>query len=384
MPSERATRTSPFTAMDVLERANDLDDVVHMEVGEPDFEPPAAAVEAAVASLRSGDSGYTTSKGKPALREAIADYYDRTYGVDVPTDRVVVTPGSSPALLLTMLATVDPGDQVVLTDPYYACYPNFVRQADGRVRTVPLSAGDGFTPRVSAFADALGDDTAAMLLNSPANPTGAVIPGGDLEALVRHAERTRTTVVSDEVYHGLSYGTDEHTVLEYTDDAFVLDGASKRYAMTGWRLGWMVVPPGYGDAVNRLAQNALICAPNFVQDAAVAALESGDDRRERVRDTYRDRRDLLLDAVRDWGLDLGYTPEGAYYLLVDASDLPGDAFDAADLLLEEAGVATTPGPDFGDEAADYLRVSYATTEDDIREAGRRVSALLDELPVQTA
>lgn len=372
--------------MDVLERANELDDVVHMEVGEPDFEPPAAVADAAVDSLRAGNTAYTTSKGKPELRAAIAEYYDRTYGVDVPTDRVVVTPGSSPALLLAMLATVDPGDEVVLTDPHYACYPNFVRQADGRVRTVPLSPDDGFTPDVSAFADALGPDTAAMLLNSPANPTGAVVPGDDLEALVGHAERTDTMVVSDEVYHGLAYDETEHTVLEFTDDAFVLDGASKRYAMTGWRLGWMIAPPGYEAAVNRLAQNALICAPNFVQDAGVAALRSGDGWRADVRDTYRDRRDQLLDAVRGWGLDPGYTPQGAYYLLADVSGLPGDAFDAADLLLEEAGVATTPGPDFGDRAADYLRLSYATSEENIREADRRVTALLDELgqlPAQT-
>jgi aspartate/methionine/tyrosine aminotransferase len=184
-----------------------------------------------------------------------------------------------------------------------------VRQADGRVRTVPLSAADGFTPDVSAFADALGPDTAAMLLNSPTNPTGAVIPGDDLEALVRHAERTDTVVVSDEVYHGLAYDEAEQTVLEYTDDAFVLDGASKRYAMTGWRLGWMIVPPAYADAVNRLAQNALVCAPNFVQDTGVAALRSGDDWRA---------------DVRDWGFDLGYTPQGAYYLLANASGLPGD------------------------------------------------------------
>jgi len=370
--------------MDVLERANELDDVIHMEVGEPDFEPPAAVTETAVAAVRSGATGYTSSKGKPALREAIADYYDREYGVDVDTERIVVTPGSSAALLLSMLAVVDPGETVALTDPYYACYPNFVRQAGGRIETVPLSAADGFQPQPGAFVDAFGPDTAAVLLNSPGNPTGAVLPGSTLAGIVESAERTDTVVVSDEVYHGLAYDEQEHSVLEYTDDAFVLDGVSKRFAMTGWRLGWMVVPEAYADAVNRISQNVLICAPNFVQDAAETALELPTDWREDIRDTYRDRRDQLLDVVADWGLDMGYTPGGAYYLLVDVGDLPGDAFEIASLFLEDAGVAMTPGPDFGENAADALRISYATTQENIAEAGRRIDSLLETVEERPA
>src|SRR6056297_1346793 len=175
MVSERATRTTPFAAMDVLERANRMDDVVHLEVGEPDFETPTAVTEAAVAALRAGETGYTSSKGKPELRRAIADYYDRRYGVDVSPERIVVTSGSSPALLLSFSVLVDPGDEVVLTDPYYACYPNFVRQCDGRVSTVGLSADDGFRPDAAAFARTVDSETEALLLNSPANPTGAVL-----------------------------------------------------------------------------------------------------------------------------------------------------------------------------------------------------------------
>ncbi|MFB6147036.1 MAG: pyridoxal phosphate-dependent aminotransferase [Halobacteriaceae archaeon] len=378
MPSERATRTSPFAAMDVLERANAMDDVVHMEVGEPDFEPPAAVTEAAVDSLRAANTDYTSTKGKPALREAIAAYYDRQYGVTVDPERIVVTPGSSPALLIALTSIVDPDDEVVLTDPHYACYPNFVYQAGGRVRTVPLEPEQGFEPDPGRFAAAVDDDTAAMMLNSPANPTGAVMSGDTIAELVDHAERTDTRVVADEVYHGLSYGVEEHSVLEYTDEAFVLDGVSKRYGMTGWRLGWMVAPPDMARTVNRVAQNVLICAPNFVQDAAIEALRTPERWLEQNRETYRERRDQLLSIVDDWGLGLGYEPGGAYYLLVDVSDLPGDAFDVADLFLEEAGVAVTPGPDFGDEAADYLRLSYATGTEEIDEAGRRVRALLDE------
>lgn len=384
MVSERATRTTPFTAMDVLERANELDDVIHLEVGEPDFQTPDPITEAAVAALRAGNTGYTSSRGKPELRAAISDYYDRRYGVDVPDERIVVTSGSSPALQLAFAATVDPGEEVVLTDPYYACYPNFVRQAGGRISTVPLSANDGFEPRVSAFADAVSDETTALLLNSPANPTGAVMSGSALSELVDLADAHDALVVSDEVYHGLSYEGREHTALEYTDEAFVLDGFSKRFAMTGWRLGWIVAPPDYADTINRIAQNTLICAPNFVQDAGVAALTEVSDDLPSIRETYRERRDFLLDAVEEWGMSMDYTPGGAYYLLVDVSDLPGDAFDAADFFLEEAGVAMTPGPDFGENAEDCLRISYANSLENLQEASRRVQTALAGIEAPTA
>ncbi|UPV99527.1 pyridoxal phosphate-dependent aminotransferase [Halorussus gelatinilyticus] len=384
MVSERATRTTPFAAMDVLERANRMDDVVHLEVGEPDFDTPAAVTDAAVAALRAGETGYTSSKGKPELREAIAAYYDRRYGVDVSPERIVVTSGSSPALLLAFAALVDPGDEVVLTDPYYACYPNFVRQTGGRISTVPLSADDGFRPRVDAFERTVSADTEALLLNSPANPTGAVLSGSTLDELVSVADRADATVVSDEVYHGLTYEGEDHTVLEYTDDAFVVDGFSKRFAMTGWRLGWMVAPEEYVGHVNRIAQNTLICAPNFVQSGGIAALESGDDFLDDVRDTYRERRDFLVSEVEDWGLSVGYTPGGAYYLLVDVGDLPGDAFDAADFFLEEAGVAMTPGPDFGTNAEECLRISYANSAERLAEASERVQRALESVEITAA
>ncbi|MFC3476808.1 pyridoxal phosphate-dependent aminotransferase [Halobacterium litoreum] len=375
MPSERATDTTPFAAMDVLERASERDGVVHMEVGEPDFRPPEAATEAAVAALRAGDDDYTSSRGTASLRDAISEHYADTYGVDVPAERIIVTPGSSPALLLAMLSSVEPGEEVVLTNPHYACYPNFVRLADGRVSTVDLDPEDGFEPSVSAYEAVVDDDTAAMLLNSPANPTGAVTSGDTLAGLVDLAERTDTTVVSDEVYHGLAFDAEEHSVLEYTDDAFVLDGVSKRYGMTGWRLGWVVCPPSHVEAVNRIAQNALICAPSFVQAGAEAAIRGGTDWLDDVREDYAERRDLLLEAAERWGFDLGYTPEGAYYLLLDVSEL-GDAFDVADVFLEDAGVAMTPGPDFGEGATDYLRASFATSTEDVREAIERIDALL--------
>lgn len=384
MVSERAKRTTPFTAMEVLERANRMDDVVHLEVGEPDFDTPPVVTDAAIAALQAGETGYTSSKGKPELRRAISAYYDRQYGVDVDPSRIIVTSGSSPALMLAFNTLVDPGDEVVLTDPYYACYPNFVRQAGGRISTVSLSAEDGFRPDVNKFARTVSTDTEALLLNSPANPTGAVLDGSTLAELVELADAADATVISDEVYHGLTYEGEDHTILEYTDDAFVLDGFSKRFAMTGWRLGWMVAPEEYVEHVNRIAQNVLICAPNFVQSAGVAALESAANVLDDVRDTYQERRDYLVDAVEEWGLSMDYTPGGAYYLLIDVSDLPGDAFDAADFFLEEAGVAMTPGPDFGTNAEDCLRVSYANSAERLATASERIEQALQTLDAPTA
>jgi len=378
MVSQRARDVTPFLAMDVLERANERPDTVHLEVGEPDFEPPGRVVETAIESLEAGNTGYTSSRGKQPLRRAISAYYDRTYGVDVDPERIIVTPGSSPGLLLALAATVDPGDQVVLTDPHYACYPNFVRTVGGHVVTVPLYAANAFEPAVDDFEGALEESTETLLINSPANPTGAVMDGSTLADLAALTRATKTTIISDEVYHGLSYDVTEHTILEYTEDAIVLDGFSKRFAMTGWRLGWMVVPPAFVDPINRLMQNLLICAPNFVQDGAIAALEANENRLAEIRNRYRDRRDLLVAAVSEWGLDLGYTPQGAYYVLADVSELPGDSLEIADCLLEEAGVAVTPGVDFGERAADYLRFSYATDLENIERAIDRLDRFFEQ------
>lgn len=359
--------TTPFAAMEVLAKAETLEDVVHLEVGEPDFEPPAVAREVAADSVANGAVNYTNARGKASLREAISEYYEREYGVEVPVNRIFVTPGSSPALLAVMLDVVDPGEEVILTDPHYAPYPNFVRQAEGQTTTVELGPENGFQPDLADFEAAIGPDTQGLLINSPANPTGAVLSPESIEGLVDLAERTDTRLIADEIYHGLDFDAEAHSVLEYTDEAFVLDGVSKRYGMTGWRLGWIVAPAEEEAAINRLVQNFLICAPNHVQDAAEAAIREDGDL-EAIRETYRERRDLLLDAIRDWGLDLGYTPAGAYYLLLDVSDLEGDAFEVADRLLEETGVAMTPGPDFGSQAENTLRASFATSTEAIEEA----------------
>lgn len=382
MVAERGKQTTPFEAMDVLERANALEDVVHLEVGEPDFDPPPAAIDAAAESMHSGNTEYTEARGKPALRAAIVEYYDQRYGVDVSMDQIVVTPGSSPALLLAYLASLDPGDHAVITDPFYACYPNFIRQAGGDITTVPLDPTKGFMPNLDEFDRAIGPETRTVMINSPANPTGAVLPDADLQELTAITDRANATIISDEAYHGLAYGGRAASILEYTDAAFVVDTFSKRFGMTGWRLGWLVTPPEVADVCNRLAQNLFICAPSFVQDAGIAALETADEFVPAKRDTYRQRRDYLLDAVESLGISLDYVPGGAYYLLVDVRQF-GEAFDVANTLLEDAGVATTPGRDFGPTASPFLRLSYATTLENLRDATGRIENTLGRLRTDT-
>ncbi|MFB6299708.1 MAG: pyridoxal phosphate-dependent aminotransferase [Halobacteriales archaeon] len=375
MVSERATATTAFEAMEVLNKANQLEDVIHLEVGEPDFEPPTAAVEAAIDSLEAGGIGYTAAKGKPELRERIAAYYDRRYGVDIDTDRIVVTPGSSPALLLSYLATLDPGDEAILTDPHYACYPNFVRQAGGHLKYVTLDPAAGFRPDLDAFQRTITTETQTVMVNSPSNPTGAVLNDAELDELTTMVERADAVMVADEAYHGLDYEQRAPSVLEHTQDAFVVDTFSKRFGMTGWRLGWLVVPPEYTSVINRLAQNLIICASEFVQDAGIAAIEAAPQFVPEIRATYRDRRDYVLDRIDEMGISLGYVPGGAYYVLLDVSHLD-DAFTVAETLLEEARVALTPGQDFGATAAPYLRLSYARSLEELETGLDRVEQTL--------
>ena len=379
MVSKRAKETTYFTAMSVLERAQKIEGAIRLEIGEPDFDPPAEVIDAAISSMLNGNSGYTSSKGKIQLRNSISDYYQRTYDVVVDPERIIVTPGTSAALTMITLAMLDNGDEAVLTDPYYACYPNFIKQSGGEIKTVPLDISNGFSPDLKLFENTMSKNTEMMLLNSPSNPTGCVLKNSEISELVGIADVNETTIVSDEVYHGIDYETKTHTILEHTDDAFVVDGFSKRFAMTGWRLGWVVCPPKYIDVVNKLTQNLVICATNFVQDAGIAALDMSDEFVPRMRDIYRERRDTIVHEIEKIGIGMGYVPEGAYYLLVDVSEF-GDAFEISNRLLDEAGVATTPAPDFGKSVENCLRLSYGSTgTDNLREAVSRIEEFIESI-----
>ncbi|MGH7321538.1 MAG: pyridoxal phosphate-dependent aminotransferase [Candidatus Rokuibacteriota bacterium] len=382
--AKRTDEIKPFLAVEVFERAQDLErqghDVVHLEFGEPDFDTPAVIREAAVRAIRDGRTKYTHSLGILPLREAIAEHYLKTYGVAVSPDQVLVTAGTSPAMLLLFTALLGPGDEVILSDPHYACYPSFVRYAEGRLVYVPIAEAEAWEIRPEAVRERLTARTKAIMLNSPANPTGAVLTSGRLAALADLADRDAggAWLVSDEIYHGLTYEGREHTVLEFTDRAFVLNGFSKAYAMTGWRLGYVIVPKPYVRTLQRLYQNFFISSNEFVQWAGVAALREAADEVARFRRVFDERRRAMVDGLRAVGLGVGPEPTGAFYVFADARQYCERSYDFAFKMLAAAHVAVTPGIDFGPGGEGYLRFSYANGLERVREAMRRLGSFLRE------
>lgn len=371
---------APFLVMEVMERAQELEragiDIVHMEVGEPDFDPPACVVEAARQALADGLTHYTHSMGVPELREAIAADYAGRYGVAVSPARILVTTGTSGGLCLLMAALLTSGDQVLLTDPRYACYPNFVRAFQGVPRSIPVSPESGFQLDPAAVRAAITPRVRAVILNSPANPTGAVQPSEVLRALAP----LPLALISDEIYHGLEYeGTRAQTLLRFTEDAFVLDGFSKRYAMTGFRLGWLVAPPAWVRTLQKLQQNLFICAGSVAQWAGLAALREGAADVERMRSEFARRRRLLIDGLRELGFGVPAEPMGAYYLLADARHLGRDSLRLSRRILEEAHVGVAPGIDFGDQAEGFLRFSFTASSARLQEGLDRLRRWLEEL-----
>lgn len=370
--SASARSVAPFLAMEIMERAQVLErggaDIVHLEVGEPDFDVPECVARAAEEATRGGHTHYTHSLGLWALREEISAHYARRYGVSVDPERVIVTSGSSGGLVLLMSLLLDPGDEVLLPDPGYACYPNFVRAFHGEPRTFPLRADEGYRYDPDAIRRAITPRVRAVMVNSPANPTGAVQPR---EALAAVAE-VGVPVISDEIYHSLEYGSASPSMLEVTDRCFVLDGFSKRYAMTGWRIGWLVAPPRYVPALQRLQQNLFICAGSVAQHAALAALRHGEADVARMVAEYAARRDVLARGLAELNLPVTGEPRGAYYFLADARRLDSDSLRLARRLLEEAHVGVTPGIDFGTRAEGHLRFSFASALPRIEEGLRRL------------
>jgi len=380
MMSARSGSIEPFLAVEMSERAVDLErrgvDVVHLEFGEPDFEAPPVVRDAAEKALKDGRTKYTHSLGIVPLREAISEHYRATYGVDVSPDRILVTPGTSPAMLLLFGHLLDAGDEVVLSDPYYACYPNFIRYAEGVPATVGITGHEGFQLRAEAVARRLGPRTKAILINSPSNPTGTVLTPDGLRAIAALSADRGPVIVSDEIYHGLTYEGRDRTMLEFTARAFVLNGFSKAYAMTGWRLGYLIAPADHVRPLQTLFGNFFISTNEFVQWAGVAALrEAGDDSR-RFRTMFDERRRAMVAGLRAVGFGVEHEPTGAFYVLADARRFDGDSRRFALDLLERCHVAVTPGIAFGDNAEGYLRFSYATSLDRIREGLRRLDQFL--------
>jgi aspartate/methionine/tyrosine aminotransferase len=374
--SERSRNIPPFIVMDVLERAHELErkgrKIVHLEIGEPDFSTPTCICDAAVQAIREGDTHYTHSLGTLELREAIGRHYLEKYGVRVGPDRILVTSGTSPALFMLFATLLEAGDEILLSDPHYPCYPNFANFMGAKPVFVRTEEEDGFQLRARDIQQQTSPKTRAILINSPSNPTGNLLAPERMAAIADLG----IPIISEEIYHGLVYEEKEHSILEFTDRAFVLNGFSKAYAMTGWRLGYVIAPPEYVRPLQKIQQNFYISAASMSQRAGIAALTQAGPDVERMRKVYNERRKYMIGRLRELGFGLPVEPAGAFYILVNAKHLSSNSYELAFQMLEEAGVGVSPGVDFGKNAEGYLRFSYANSLENIQEGLRRIEAFL--------
>lgn len=380
MISKKAESITPFIVMEVLERARELEalgiGVIHLEVGEPDFDMPPAVREATRKALDEGITHYTHSLGDPDLREAIAGHYLETYGVSVKPDQVVVTSGTSPAMMLVFAALLESGQEVIISDPGYACYPNFINFLGGTPIRIPVYEKDGFELSPEAIQERISDRTKAILINSPSNPTGNLLSESTMKAIAQ----SPPYIISDEIYHGLVYEGREHSILEFTDHAFVLNGFSKLYAMTGLRLGYLIAPERFVRPIQRMQQNFFICASSLAQRAGIAALQDTSTDVAEMKRIYDQRRQFMIKRLREMGFGITVEPTGAFYVFANARHISRDSYALAFDILEKAHVGVTPGIDFGPNGEGYLRFSYANSMENIAEGLDRIEQYLKKEP----
>ena len=374
--SKRAEQIKPFLAMELMERAKELEaqgrDIIYLCLGEPDFSTPPAILAATGQALAEGATSYTHSLGLLELRQEICRHYRDYYGVEIVPEQVMVSSGTSPLMLLLFSTILDEGDELILTDPGYACYPGFVTFAGGTPVLLQTDAEDGFQPRIDQVQALITSKTRGLLINSPSNPAGSILSGREMAALAE----LPIPIISDEIYHGLTYAGDEHSILEFTQDAFVLGGFSKAYAMTGWRLGYLIAPLACMRTLQILHQNFLICANHFVQRGGIAALQQCQDDVVAMRNIYDERRKELISRLRELGFGVHFEPKGAFYVLADARHIDENSQRLALDILEKTGVAVTPGVDFGAGAEGFLRFSYTRPLDEIVTALERIKVYL--------
>ena len=363
--------------MDVLEKAQELERagerIIHLEVGEPDFDTPACISEAGYRAICEGKTHYTHSLGLIELREAISEDYWKRYRVKVSPEQILVASGTSPSLLLLFSSLLEPGDEVILSNPYYPCYPNIIRFIGGSPIFVEVFEEEGFQYLPEMIGEKLNPRVKGIIINSPSNPTGNVISG---ERMARIAEFS-PFIISDEIYHGLVYGGEAHSILEFTDHAFVINGFSKLYAMTGWRLGYVIAPKEFIRPMQKIQQNLFISASSFAQWAALAGLKDGEKDIQRMVETYDRRRRFLIPKLRELGFGITVEPTGAFYVLANAKRFSQDSYWLAFDILKEARVGVAPGIDFGTNAEGYLRFSYANSMEMIEEGVKRLERYLE-------
>ena len=376
--TKRAAEIPAFIVMDVLEAAQEMErngvDVIHLEVGEPDFDTPECIKEGCIRALREGKTHYTHSLGLLELREAVCDHYMKRYGVVVSPDQVLITSGTSPAMMNLFATLLEKGSEVIISDPHYACYPNFIRFFEGSPICVPVQECDGFQYTPAAIREKITAQTRAILINSPSNPTGNLLSKERMAEIASLG----VPVISDEVYHGLVYEDKEHSILEFTDNAFVLNGFSKAYAMTGWRLGYLIAPRAFIRPMQKIQQNLFISPNAFVQWAGVAALRDAEPDVIRMRSIYNERRIYIIRRLREMGLGVCVEPTGAFYVLANISAFSQNSYETAFDILRRAHVGVAPGIDFGENCEGYLRFSYANSLENIREGMNRLAHYLAE------
>lgn len=368
--AKRCEQIKPFIVMDVMEKIHKMEargvDVIHMEIGEPDFNVPECVNRVCVEALAQNETCYTHSLGDLRLRQAISDYHKRIYGTIVDPGQILVTNGTSPAMLLVFSALLNPGDEVIVSDPHYACYANFIRYVQGEPVFVKVHEQDGFVYTPQAIREKITPKTKAIFVNSPSNPTGSVIPEARMKQIVDLAREHGLYIVSDEIYHGLTYECKDHSIMEFTDQAFVLNGFSKLFAMTGLRLGYLIAPPKFIRALQVLQQNFFICANSITQLAGAVALTDADRETQVMRDTYNERRIFMIRRLREMGLSIMVEPTGAFYIFVNFKHISTDSYALAFDILEKAHIGVTPGIDFGANGEGYLRFSYANSLDNLK------------------
>jgi len=375
-----------FIVMDVLERAQEMErageSIIHLEVGEPDFNTPQAVKNAAIEALRRDETHYTHSLGIPKLREAICTYYSDTYGVhNIEPDQIIITSGTSPAFLVGMSTVLECGDEIILSNPHYACHPNFVRFLEAVPKMIPVYEEDAFQYRPESIRAALSPRTKAILINSPANPTGNLLSP---ERMAEIADMGKL-VLSDEIYHGLVYEGRAHSILEFTDNCIVFNGFSKLFAMTGWRLGYLIVPKYMVRPMQKMVQNFFISANSVAQAAGYTALTDPSVKRDvnEMLERYNRRRRFIIPRLREIGFGITVEPTGAFYVLANARQFTSDSYKFAFEILEKAKVGITPGIDFGSNAEGYVRFSYANSIENIDEGLKRISEYLKTRPPES-
>ena len=380
--SQRMNGFSPFFVMELLQRAKELEklgkNIIHMEIGESDMPTPAEVINAGLEFLKKGEVKYTPAAGLPELRGKIVDYYQQTYAVDLSPERIFITPGASGAFLLALGVVLNAGEEILMADPCYPCNSNFVKFLDGIVNLVNVNSSTNYQLTAQYIRNNWTTNSKGVIVASPSNPTGTVMSGNEFRKSILQVTELGGYFFSDEIYHGLVYNKKAHSALEFSDKAFVINSFSKYFAMTGWRIGWLVVPEFFIESVERLAQNLFISTATHSQYAAIAAFSEENLLELEVRkNEFQKRRDFLYDRLLELGFEISVKPEGAFYIYVNCSRFTDNSFQFAKDLLEQAGVAVTPGKDFGqNEEKSHVRFAYTASIDKMSIAIERLERFL--------